>query len=393
VLLTVNSGSSSLKFAVFDRTVGGEARVLSGVIEGLGRSDATVSITTAAGERHDQCLPIPDHAAAVTWLTGHLKNVGLADRLVAAAHRVVHGGPRLFRPVRITPSVRQTLVDLVPFAPDHLPDEIEAIDSISRWAPELTQVAAFDTAFHANRPRFAKLYGLPRALSDQGIVRYGFHGLSYEYVTGELRGRGVLGHRTVVAHLGNGASLAAILDGVSVDTSMGFTPSSGLVMSSRSGDLDPGVELYLLRGLGRSADDVAEIVNDRGGLLGISETTGDMRELLARSATDPRAAEAVDVFCYQVRKYVGALAAALGGLDTLVFTGGIGERSAVIRARVAEGLGYLGVHIDPASNAADGPLLSPSSSEASVEIWRVATNEELMLAKHGRAVISGSGDG
>jgi acetate kinase len=392
MLLTVNCGSSSLKFAVFDQTSEGESRVLAGVIEGLGRSDATVSITTAAGERRDQRVAIADHGAAVQWLTGYLESVGLADRLAAAAHRVVHGGPNLIQPVRITPSVRQTLNDLVPFAPDHLPDEIEAIDSISRWAPELTQVAAFDTAFHASRPPVARLYGLPRALADQGIIRYGFHGLSYEYIVGELRDRGLLGHRTIVAHLGNGASLAAILDGISIDTSMGFTPSSGLVMSSRSGDLDPGVELYLLRGLGRSADDIAEIVNERGGLLGISETSGDMRDLLARSATDSRAAEAVDVFCYQVRKYIGAFAAALGGLDTLVFTGGIGEHSAVIRARVSDGLGHLGVRIDAAANSNNGPLLSPPTSESRVAVWLLATNEELMLARHARALISGSKD-
>lgn len=389
MLLTLNSGSSSLKFAVYDRAGAGEARVLVGVIERVGRPDAMAAVVTPEGERRDQRVSIPDHAAAVGWLTNLLEGEGLADRLVAAAHRVVHGGLHLIRPVRVSPAVRRTLGELIPLAPDHLPDELRAIDSVARWAPELIQIAAFDTAFHANRPRVAKLYGLPRALADQGLIRYGFHGLSYEYVVGDLRKRGALGRRTVVAHLGSGASVAAILDGMSVDSSMGFTPSGGLVMSSRSGDLDPSVVLYLLRYLGRSADEVAEMVNERGGLLGISETTGDMQDLLARSATDSRAAEAVDVFCYQVRKYVGAYAAALGGLDTLVFTGGIGEHAAVIRARVAEGLGHLGVRIDSAANVAHGPRISPATPEAPVAVWVVATDEEVMLARHAWAVLDG----
>jgi acetate kinase len=398
VLLTVNGGSSSLKFAVFDFVGGVDTRVLGGAVVGIGRQSATVKLTRpgdgSAGEGGlaDQTIAIPDHAAAVSWLTAHLERAGLAGRLAAVAHRVVHGGPHLSAPVLITPAIRRALDDVVPFAPDHLPDELRAIDSIGRWAPALIQIAAFDTAFHITRPRVAKLYGLPRALADEGLIRYGFHGLSYEYVVGELRDRGVLGSKTVVAHLGNGASITAILDGISVDTSMGLTPTGGVVMSSRSGDVDPGVVIYLLRSLGRSADDVAQMVNERGGLLGISETSGDMRDLLARSATDPRAAESVDVFCYQVRKYIGAYAATLGGLDTLVFTGGIGEHAAVIRARITEPLGYLGIRIDPTANAAHGPRISaPLSdpvSEAPVAVWVVTTNEELMLARHARAVLA-----
>jgi acetate kinase len=247
----------------------------------------------------------------------------------------------------------------------------------------------FDTAFHSGLPTVARVFGLPRRLSNSGVVRYGFHGLSYEYVTEDLRARGELQPRTVVAHLGNGASIAALLDGVSIDTSMGMTPSGGIVMSTRSGDLDPGVMLYLLRSRGFSVSSLDDATNREGGLLGISETSSDVRDLLAASSMDSRAADAIDVFCYQARKFIGAYAAALGGIDALVFTGGIGEHSPEIRARICEKLDFLGIRIDPVLNTTNAANISAAHSR--VVIRTVSTNEEVVIARHVRKSLAGTG--
>jgi acetate kinase len=247
-------------------------------------------------------------------------------------------------------------------------------------------VACFDTAFHREMPAVARWYGLPRRLAEEGVLRYGFHGLSYEYVTEKLRSTGALGRRTIVAHLGNGASMVALRDGASVDTSMGLTPAGGFVMGTRSGDLDPGVMLYLLRGRGASVAEVAEAVNVSGGLLGISGTSQDMRDLLARSAADPRAAEAVAIFCYQVKKFLGAYVAALGGLDTLAFTGGIGENASAIRERICESLECLGIRLDHERNDASAAVISADDAPVTVRI--VKTNEELMIVRHTRRVLT-----
>jgi acetate kinase len=298
-ILALNAGSSSLKYALFD-----PERVASGKIEGAGSLDAVLA---AIGRTPD-----------------------------AAGHRVVHGGPRYLAPTRVTPELLAELRRISPFDPEHLPAEIALIEAVERRFPGLPQVACFDTAFHKDLPRASRILPIPRKYEAEGVRRYGFHGLSYAYIVDLLRREG-LPRRLVIAHLGNGASLAAVLDGRSVDTTMAFTPSSGVPMSRRSGDLDPGLLAYL----GMSPRDWHEMVNTRSGLLGISETSGDVRELLKREGEDVRAAEALAVFVHRVKQAVGAFAATLGGLDLLVFTGGIGENSPEIRRRVCEGLDFL----------------------------------------------------
>jgi acetate kinase len=278
------------------------------------------------------------------------------------------------------------LEDVIPLAPDHLPTELRAIDEVSRLSSSLVQIACFDTAFHSAMPGVARIFGLPRQLSNSGVVRYGFHGLSYEYVTSELRRRSELPQRTIVAHLGNGASLVALRDGISIDTSMGMTPAGGIAMSTRSGDLDPGVILYLLRSRNFSISDLDDAVNRDGGLLGISELSSDVRALLTARSTDSRAADAIEVFCYQAKKCIGSFAAALGGLDALVFSGGIGEHSPEVRAQICKELEFLGIAIDPALNDANAPLISDENSAVQIRI--VNTREEVMIARHVRAVLA-----
>ncbi len=388
-ILTINSGSSSLKFALFEMG-DDEALRLAGRLEGIGLGGSG-RFAVKDGEGNslvDEANPLDDHEAALSrlfdWLKGRPEHGGLD----AVGHRVVHGGSRHTRPERITPEVMASLHDLVPLAPDHLPQEIRAIEAVSRAYPELPQVACFDTAFHRTMPAVAQAFGLPRDLADEGVFRYGFHGLSYEYIVGELRkeaGSAAAGGRLIVAHLGNGASLAAILGGKSIDTTMGFTPAGGLVMSTRSGDLDPGILVYLLRHRGLDAEELDRVVNKRAGLLGVSGTSADMRELLEREDQDKHAAEAVALFCRQARKFVGALAAVLGGLDTLVFTAGIGENAPPVRGRICEGLEFLGVRVDPDRNARSDAVISPDGAPVTVRV--MGTDEERMIARHTRDVV------
>jgi len=381
-VLTLNTGSSSLKFAVYDMdctAADGRAPLHAGAVEGLGGAHVRARISDAGDARVSE-IDGHDHAAALEWLTHELDRAGLWRRIGAIGHRLVHGGSAYRDPVRITPAVRTALEALVPLAPEHLHDELHAVDVMARLAPDVPQVACFDTAFHRDLPLEARWYGLPRALAEQGVVRYGFHGLSYEYIVLALSAQGALRPRTIVAHLGNGASMAALRDGRSIDTSMGLTPLGGFVMSTRSGDLDPGIMLYLLRERSLSIDEVSSMVTTAGGLRGLSGISGDMRELLARSATDPRAAEAVDVFCYQVRKFLGAYVAALGGLDTLVFTGGIGENAPVIRARICDGLECFGVLLDAERNDKNTTIISANGAPVAVQV--IPTNEEIMIAHH-----------
>jgi acetate kinase len=313
-----------------------------------------------------------------------LKRHPLFDSIHVVGHRLVHGGMKLRDPVRIDGDVRALLDEMIPLAPDHLPAELRAIDEVSRVIPSLAQIACFDTAFHRDMPVAAKMFGVPRRMYEAGVARYGFHGLSYEYVVDALRQRGELPARTIIAHLGNGASITAVLDGVSIDTSMGMTPSGGLVMGTRSGDLDPGVMLYLLRSRGFSVKELDDAVNRDGGLLGISETTSDVRELLAAGSTDSRAEDAISVFCYQAAKYIGAYSAVLGGIDALVFTGGIGEHSPEIRARICAKLEFLGLKIDTALNHENASTIS--TVESRVAVRTVETREEVMIARHVRAL-------
>jgi acetate kinase len=292
----------------------------------------------------------------------------------------------------VTKELLAKAMELRPFAPDHLPHEIEAIRAFAERFPALRQVACFDTAFHRQMPERARIYPLPRQLEREGVMRYGFHGLSYEYILGELRkeaGAAADG-RVIIAHLGNGASMAAAHRGQSLDTTMGFTPAGGLVMSTRSGDLDPGVIVYLLKERGMGTAQVNDLVNHEAGLLGVSGTSQYMKELLDIEAADRRAALAVDIFCYQARKYIGALAAVMGGLETLIFTGGIGENAPVIRERICTRLEFLGIGLDPARNRANAGIISCENSPACVRVMK--TNEELMIARHVWRIIRGQPD-
>jgi acetate kinase len=385
-VLALNSGSSSLKFALYEcgAANGQETRLLSGNIDRIGSDEPSATITESNGAvtRSSPRLARPD--AAVDWLIAELKQRDRWQRVQAVGHRIVHGGDRYQAPVRITPEVLRALSSLVPLAPEHLPRELEALDAVSQRAPDLPQIACFDTAFHTTLPPVARVFGLPRSLLNEGVRRYGFHGLSYEFIVSELHSAGPLPRRLIVAHLGNGASAAAILEGRSIDTSMGFTPAGGFIMGTRSGDLDPGVLLYLLREKGYSLADLSSAVTHRGGLLGVSETSADMRTLLARYDTDSHAAEAVDIFCYQVRQCIGAFAATLAGLDALVFTGGIGEHAATVRARIADGLEHLGIHLDAERNTAGDRSISVAGAPVAVHV--IATDEEKMIARHCRAL-------
>jgi acetate kinase len=286
------------------------------------------------------------------------------------------------------------LRQLIPLAPDHLPHEIQAIETLGQIFPGLPQIACFDTAFHRQMPEVAQSVALPREYAGMGVMRYGFHGLSYEYLLQELAkeaGAAAARGRVIMAHLGNGASLAALKGGVSQDTTMGMTPAGGLVMSTRSGDLDPGVILYLLQEQGLTPDAVNDLLNHRGGLLGVSGLSSDLQDLLAAEGRDPRAAAAVALFCYQAQKFLGALVAVLGGLDTLVFSGGIGENSSVIRQRLLANLQVFGIALDPALNEAQAPIISSAASRVTVRVMQ--TNEELMIARHTHHTLAAAGAG
>ena len=327
-------------------------------------------------------LTAPDHTVAVAALMDWIEERGGRHALTAVGHRVVHGGPKYCKPERITPQMVEELHRLSPFDPDHLPEEILLTEAFHHRFPELPQVACFDTAFHHDLPRVAQLLPIPRRYEAQGVRRYGFHGLSYAFLMGELArlaGPKSAQGRIILAHLGNGASLAAVRDGRPVDTSMSFTPTAGVPMSTRSGDLDPGLVWYLARTEKMGAKQFNEMVNFQSGLLGVSETSSDMRDLLGREAQDVRAAEAVALFCYQVKKWIGSFAAALGGLDTLVFAGGIGENAPPVRARICEGLGFLGIELEESRNAGNAGVISTAASRVAVRV--VHTDEERMIAE------------
>ncbi len=316
--------------------------------------------------------------AMLAWLGER----GFLESLAAAGHRLVQGGPRHRAPQRITPEFMREMEQIALLDPDHMPAAIGGIQFITGKFPELPQVACFDTAFHSSLPKVARMYALPRALYDQGVARYGFHGLSYEYVMGELRAlEGKLADgRVIIAHLGSGASMAAIQEGKSVDTSMGFTPLEGLVMSTRSGDVDPGAVLYLLESKKMSAKEMAKLLNKESGLLGVSGTSGNMKVLVEKMPRDGAAGEAVDLFCYRAKKYIGAYAAALGGLDIVAFAGGIGENAPAVRQRICDGLDFLGIRLDGASNESNAALISHADSRVKVRV--IKTNEDLMIMRH-----------
>jgi acetate kinase len=381
-VLTINSGSSSLKAAVYLMNQS-ELRLLRLEASRIGSSAGRLHVIGPDGSRlFDAAHQLPDYAAALDALLGWMRRCDPPLEPQVVAHRVVHGGDRHWEPAPITEELLATLDSLVPVDSEHMPQAIACIRALKRSHPRQLQIACFDTGFHHGMPAVARTYPLPRRLAAAGIRRYGFHGLSYEYVTqrlGELEGAAATG-RVVVAHLGNGASLAAIRNGRSIDTTMGFSPTGGLVMGTRCGDLDPQLVLYLLRHEQLTPDQVSHLLSGESGLLGVSETTHDMRELLEREAADPRAAEAVALFCYQAAKYLAGCAAALGGLDILVFTAGIGERAAPIRDRICTRLAFLGIELDRERNQRHEPVISSDTSRIKVRI--VKTNEELMIARH-----------
>ena len=381
-ILTINGGSSSIKFALFqaDHAL---RRILEGRIERIGLPDAALVVKGLnAADTISRQVAAPDHTAAVKVLMDWIEERIGIDRLTAVGHRVVHGGPKYSEPQRITTELVAELSQLSPFDPEHLPEEIQLTEAFHRRFPDLVQVACFDTAFHRGMPRVARLLPIPRRFDAKGVERYGFHGLSYAFLMEELErlaGPEAAHGRIILAHLGNGASLAAVNKHKPVDTSMGFTPAAGVPMSTRSGNLDPGLVWYLARTEGIDARRFNEMVNFKSGLLGVSGISSDMRELLEREGVEVRAAEAVALFCYQVKKCIGAFAAALGGLDTLVFAGGIGENAAKVRARVCDGLGFLGVELEEKQNAVNAGVISTDGSRVTVRVMR--TDEEWMIAK------------
>jgi len=380
-ILTINGGSSSIKFALYQV---GESpqRGLSGKIDRIGLSGTNLTFNDPPGNRQDsRSLAASDHKSAVSFLIDWLEERNSLESVQAVGHRVVHGMSHT-APELVSQELLDELHRIRPYDPDHLPREIELIETFRRRHPELSQVACFDTAFHRSMPRVAKLLPIPRRFDAKGIQRYGFHGLSYAYLIEELARLGdpaVTTGRVILAHLGNGASMAAVRDGKSIDTSMGFTPTAGLVMSTRSGDLDPGLAPYLARTEQTTTKQFYAMVNHESGLLGVSETSSDMRDLLDREVQDVRAAEAVALFCYQAKKCIGAFAAALGGLDTLVFAGGIGENAPLVRERICDGLGFLGIALDQKRNVAGAGVISTDGGRVTVRVVR--TDEELMIAR------------
>jgi len=379
-ILTINCGSSSIKFALFEAS--SLQRIIEGKIERIGHSEARFAVRdVSTAETLSNSLVITDHAMAVALLIAWCQENLNPDILIAVVHRIVHGGPDYWQTQRITPNMVAELRGLARFNPMHLPAELMMIEAFQNANPELDQFASFDTAFHHDMPRVAELLPIPRRYQTQGIRRYGFHGLSYAYLLHELErlaGPETASGRIILAHLGNGASMAAVREKRPIDTSMGLTPAAGLVMSTRSGDLDPGLFSFLADSEHMTATQFNHMVNRESGLLGLSETSADMHDLLALSAEDLRANEAVALFCYQAKKCIGAYAAAIGGLDTLVFSGGIGENSAEIRARICEGLEFLGIQLDTDLNVANAAIIS--SAQSTVEIRVIPTDEEWMMA-------------
>ena len=384
-ILSFNSGSSSHKFALYRISAEPEELTAEGAAEGIALPGGRLWIRDGSGTAlSDRALTLSNGAEALGALLDEIDRLRL-PRPDAIGHRLVHGGSRHFAPERVTPGLIGELRALVAFAPLHLPVEIESIEALALRFHDHPQVACFDTGFHRHMPEVARRFALPRALWDEGLCRYGFHGISYEYIM-EALGPGAPG-RIVIAHSGNGASMAAVKSGYGIDTTMGFTPTGGFMMGTRSGDLDPGLMAYLINEKACDGRSLERIVNRESGLLGVSAITSDVKTLLEKRAREPNAALAIEMFCYQVRKQIGAMAAALGGLDLLVFTGGIGERAAPVRSEICGGLKHLGVALDEGRNAAHADTINVAEGACMVRV--IATNEDLMIARHTRRVIFG----
>lgn len=381
-ILVINCGSSSLKFAVFGLADGLD-RLLWGSVSGIGTEQGRFRVVDAQGRTtEDTEETLSDHSAAIERVDDALRQQDERLGLIGIGHRVVHGGPDCDCPKRVDDDLLRRLQHLIPLAPLHLPPNLAGIAAMRSRFPKVPQLACFDTAFHHGLPEVARRTGLPREYEAQGVRRYGFHGLSYEFIVEDMarrHGADSLGERLVVAHLGNGASMAAIRHGRSVETTMGFSALGGMPMGTRSGDLDPGIVLYLA-GRGLSHEELEKLLYRRSGLLGISGVSADMRELFARRKDTPEAGQAIDFFCHRARHFVGALSAALGGLDRLIFTGGIGAKAPAVRSQICDGLGYLGVKLDSRRNSDPEPEISAVDSR--VQIEAVTTDEELMIARH-----------
>jgi acetate kinase len=383
-ILCMNSGSSSLKFALYQLGNDEEALLAKGAVERIGLQGGHLWVRDGGKEAladvHDD---FPDHTAAVQATFAALEGLNLPQP-AAVGHRLVHGGPDHTSPVKVDSRLLDTLRELAAFAPLHLPSEIQGIEAVAAHFPGLPQVACFDTSFHRRMPELAQRFPLPRDLWDEGVRRYGFHGLSYEYIVDAL-GETAQGH-TIIAHLGNGASMVAVRNGQPLDTTMGFTPTGGFMMGTRTGDLDPGILLYLMNEKGYGASQIDHLVNHQAGLLGVSGISPDMKTLLEKRKSEPHANQAIEMFCYQLRKHIGALTAVLGGVDTLVFTGGIGERAAPVRWSVCQGLEHLGIQLDPKQNEIHADTITTPESSCTVRV--IPTNEDLIIARHTHKLIS-----
>ncbi|MGD8607291.1 MAG: acetate/propionate family kinase [Myxococcales bacterium] len=387
VVLTMNGGSSSLKFSIATATRPPD-RILRGTVSGIGTDDTTLTIGREGRDRESEPVRADDHARAAEAVLGRLKSDGALSRTVVVGHRIVHGGQFSAHSRRFTPTLLDGLHALSAIDPDHLPAELRIVETMMARMPEVPQVACFDTTFHQSMPRVSRLLAIPRRYMTAGLERYGFHGLSYTFLMEELArvaGDESARRRVILAHLGAGASLAAVHEEHCIDTTMGFTPTSGIMMATRSGDIDPGVLLWLGRNEHLDIDALDDLVNRRSGLLGVSARSSDMRTLLDAEASDRHAADAVALFCHQARKAVGALAATLGGVETLVFSGGIGAASPAIRSRIGRGLEHLGIVIDPKRNEGNASIISTDSSRCKVRV--MVTDEESIIARDALVVL------
>jgi acetate kinase len=382
--LTLNSGSSSLKFSIFEFEAGAEKLLLHGKLDRIGSGEGHFEMMDGNGKKlADDAVALRDHHAALDLLLGRIS--ALETGVIGAiGHRIVQGGPHHLGPEIVTPGLLKELHRLCPLDPPHLPAALQALEAAGKLGTDIPQVACFDTSFHRTLPAVAQALPLPRALTQEtGLMRYGFHGLSYEYVATELEriaGAATAGGKVIIAHLGNGASMAALLNGKSVETTMGFTPAGGLMMGSRPGDLDPGILAYLIREKKVAPEKLNDFIYQQCGLQGVSGLSSDLRDLHRAQASDPRAREAIELFGYLARKALGGLVAVLDGLETLVFTGGIGENDPPVRASLCGGLHHLGLRLDRDLNEKSQPVISSSDSRVTVRV--MATNEELVIARH-----------
>ncbi len=388
-ILCINSGSSSMKFALYRLGVS-EELIAEGAVERIGLPGGWLWLKDAAGkrlsDRHDDFATHKDAVLAMFSVAFEENKLTAPD---GVGHRIVHGGPDHVKPEKVTPELMHRLRSLISLAPLHLPAELKGIDAVAQHYPHVSQTVCFDTAYHSRMPERAKMLPVVRSLRHEGVYRYGFHGLSYEYVTLTLKEG--LGARAIIAHLGNGASMSALKEGVPQDTTMGLSALGGLMMGTRSGDLDPGILLYLMDEKGYDARQLERLLNYRSGLMGISGISSDMKTLMEKRDTEPHAAQAIELFCYIARKHIGALTATIGGLDTLVFTGGIGERAALVRQLICRGLDYLGIRLDPEKNEAHADIISMENSPCTVRV--IHTNEDLIIARHTVNLLFGHEDG